>query len=43
MNVEELVREMEQIEGWRLVDGCISVDGPRTAPGFWEAVGVGNG
>ena len=33
MNVEELVREMEQIEGWRLVDGCISVEGPRTAPG----------
>ena len=30
MNVEELVREMERIEGWRLVDGCISVDGPRT-------------
>ena len=33
MNVEELVREMEQIEGWRLVDGCISVDEPRIAPG----------
>ena len=34
MNVEELVREMERIEGWRLVDGCISVEGPGTAPGF---------
>ena len=43
MNVEELVREMERIKGWRLVDGCISVEGPRTAPGFWEAVGLGNG
>ena len=33
MSVEELVREMERIEGWQLVDECISVDGPRTAPG----------
>ena len=43
MNVEELVREMERIEGWRLVDGCIGVEAPRTAPGFWEAAGLGNG
>ena len=33
MKVEELVRAMERIKGWRLVDRCISVDGPRTAPG----------
>ena len=35
MKVEELVREMERIKGWRLVDGCISVESPRTAPGFY--------
>ena len=34
MNVEELVREMEPIKGWRLVDGCIGVEVLRTAPGF---------
>ena len=34
MSFEELVREMERIKGWRLVDGCIGVEGPRTAPGF---------
>ena len=34
MNVEELVREMERIKGWRLVDGCIGVEAPRTARGF---------
>ena len=34
MNVEELVREMERIKGWRLVDGCLGVEGPRTASGF---------
>ena len=33
MNVEELVREMERIKGWRLVEGCISVDGPELRPG----------
>ena len=34
MNVEELVREMEGIKGWWLVDGCIGVEGHGTAPGF---------
>ena len=34
VSVEELVREMEGIKGWQLVDGCISVEGPGTAPGF---------
>ena len=33
MNVEELVRENGADQGWRVVEGCISVDGPRTAPG----------
>ena len=33
MNVEELVREMERIKGWRLVDGCIGVYGSGNAPG----------
>ena len=31
VSVEELVREMEGTKGWRLVDGCISVEGPGTA------------
>ena len=35
MSVEELVREMEGIKGWQLVDGCISVEGTRTAPGSY--------
>ena len=35
MNVEELVCEMERIKGWRLVDGCIGVEAPRAAPGYY--------